>query len=514
MNQQVSARPAKRPRSIYKSVVFRLAAVLLSLSPLVLVELSLVALDIGRPSQCEDPFVGFSAIHPLFELSDDQQTYRIAPARLSHFRAESFAAKKSPREFRIFVLGGSTVQGRPYSIESSFTTWLEKGLAASSDEHDWQVVNCGGVSYASYRLLPILEEVLQYEPDLVIFCEGHNEFLESRSYDHLPSNTSHTLAPAAQLSRFRSWNLLRQSLHSSSKTSRNTNNSKENSNKTILPSEATARLDWEGGMASFERDATWHAQVIEHYAYNIERMIGRCQQAKVPLVMVHPVSNLEWSPFKSEHTADLTESQKAEFDELLRIAAKHYATDLPRAIAILKDAARISPDHAQVHYELGICYQLLGDRASARHSLLLAKELDVCPLRMLEPMSERFHAIVAKHQTPCVDLHEKFTIISASGYPSNEWLIDHVHPTIEGHQKAATWILEQLAISGVVRCESDWESRVAQAYREHLATLDHVYFERGKARLASEQGWARGKVRKRDSRSASKALPTSSQVMP
>jgi len=30
------------------------------------------------------------------------------------------------------------------------------------------------------------------------------------------------------------------------------------------------------------------------------------------------------------------------------------------------------------------------------------------------------------------------------------------------------------------------------AYRDHLASLDHVYFQRGKDRLRSEQGWAHG----------------------
>ena len=47
------------------------------------------------------------------------------------------------------------------------------------------MINCGGVSYASYRLGPILDEVLGYEPDLIMLYTGHNEFLEARTYPRL-----------------------------------------------------------------------------------------------------------------------------------------------------------------------------------------------------------------------------------------------------------------------------------------------------------------------------------------
>src|SRR5262249_61251249 len=103
--------------------------------------------------------------------------------RLNHFRPDSFAAKKSPHEFRVFCLGGSTVQGEPFEIETAFTTWLELSLQAADPERKFDVINCGGVSYATYRLVPVLQEVAGHQPDLIIFFEGHNEFLEDRALD-------------------------------------------------------------------------------------------------------------------------------------------------------------------------------------------------------------------------------------------------------------------------------------------------------------------------------------------
>ncbi len=48
-------------------------------------------------------------------------------------------------------------------------------LQAAGSEVEYEVVNCGGVSYASYRLVPILDEVLPYEPDVIVLCLYYND---------------------------------------------------------------------------------------------------------------------------------------------------------------------------------------------------------------------------------------------------------------------------------------------------------------------------------------------------
>ncbi|MHB8898104.1 MAG: hypothetical protein ACYC6Y_05105, partial [Thermoguttaceae bacterium] len=177
----VPTTPSGRTGSSRRAVFFRLAAVALGLSPLLVLEGLLWCFDPGTPVYDHDPFVGFRAVHPLFVLSPDGRRYETAPSRLDFFRADSFDARKAPNEYRIFCLGGSTVQGSPFTIETSFTTFLELSLQAAEPERKWQVVNCGGISYASYRLVPILQEVLRYQPDLVILYTGQNEFLEDRT---------------------------------------------------------------------------------------------------------------------------------------------------------------------------------------------------------------------------------------------------------------------------------------------------------------------------------------------
>src|ERR1043166_2397928 len=78
----------------WKPLLFRLCAVGLSLLPLLLCELALRAAGIGKPTDANDPFVGFSDIHPLFVLNKQTGRYEIPKSRQTNFNAEGFLAKK------------------------------------------------------------------------------------------------------------------------------------------------------------------------------------------------------------------------------------------------------------------------------------------------------------------------------------------------------------------------------------------------------------------------------------
>jgi len=471
-----------------KRILFRTAAVLLGLLPLVLCEFALRGLGLGKPQDANDPFIGFSDIHPLFVLNEESGRYEIPKSRQTHFQPESFAAKKKTNEFRIFVLGGSTVQGRPWSIESSFTTWLELHLSAADPARHYEVVNCGGVSYATYRLIPILQEVLHYQPDLVIFCEGHNEFLEDRSYAPIKARPAAVSWAIRQVSRLHTYNLLRQSVLGAKALA----DSSDRQPAVVLGPEVDARLDWVGGMAEYHRDHQWQADVIRYFESSLYRIVGIAQDAKVPLLLVSPVSNLQYAPLKSEHRPNFTVAEQQEFDSLLEQAGQLYGSDLSRATELLRRAIAIDPLFAEAHFELGNCLFEQGLTPEAREEFIQAKDLDVCPLRMLEPMKKIIHDVAEKTNTPLVDADALIADHSRSGFPDRQWLVDHVHPSMSGHQLIADAIAEKLEQLRIVDRRAGWQEARKTAYREHLAGLDHVYFQRGKDRLRSEQGWAHG----------------------
>ncbi|MBX6312373.1 MAG: tetratricopeptide repeat protein, partial [Isosphaeraceae bacterium] len=485
---------ARRPvaRSRRRGVLFRVLAIALGLAPFLVCEAALRVLGIGEPDPRDDPFVGFAAIRPLFELDPSGTRYETSPARRLYFRPQSFPAVKAPNAFRIFCLGGSTVQGRPYAVETSFTTWLALSLKAADLARDWQVVNCGGISYASYRLVPILEEVLRYQPDLIILYTGHNEFLEDRTYSHfkrLPGAVRWAVGAASDSRTFRVLRSGAERLGWVGRPSRQINQ-----DRPILRAEVDALLDYRGGLEWYHRDDRWRQGVIDHYELNLRRMIALCRRAGVPVMLANPVVNLETPPFKSEHRPGLTSEELARFNALWEAARARYSKSLPAAVALLRQALAIDDQHAGLWYTFGRCAQELGQLDEARDALERARDLDICPLRTLGPMNRIVLNVARDTGTPLVDIVRLFADRSEGGITGDDWLVDHVHPSIPGHQLIAEAMYRVMVRQGWAPPPGpSWAAERDRLYAAHLASLDTLYYLKGQQRLRNLENWARGR---------------------
>jgi lysophospholipase L1-like esterase len=479
------------PTSRRRLWLFRSAAVLLGLSVFVVAELVCRALGWGVPTRFDDPFVGFSAVHPLFEFQEGAGRYAIPPSRLKFFAYESFAADKPERGFRIFCLGGSTVQGRPYSVETSFTTWLELALEAADEGREWETVNCGGISYASYRLVPILEECLRHEPDLFIICTGHNEFLEDRSYGHIKDAPALVKQSTRLAGRLRTFTLLRQAVLQAGGQSPQ----EPSADRPVLTAETDPILDYNDSLKLYRRDDEWRADVVAHYEFNLRRMIDLARTAGVPVLLVLPPSNLgDQPPFKSQHKSGLTAGELSRWETLVARAQGRFRDDPQAAVSLLKRALAIDDRYAATWYELGQCYLALGLNEQARDALLRAREEDVCPLRMIAPLEDALRQLAADSGVPLIDAHALLEAEIPGGILDGSLLVDHVHPDFDGHQMIAAAILEAMAKQGWVRPKPGWRGEAEDAFAAHFETLDDFYFLRGQRTLESVGGWTRGKA--------------------
>lgn len=459
---------------------------MLVLCPLVLGELVLRLLVPTPPVRGEDPYVSFASQRPLFVLDDTGTRFETAPERLVAFRPQSFAATKSKETLRVFCLGGSTVQGRPYSVETSFTTWLALNLQAARPDIDWEIVNCGGISYASYRLVPVMREVLGREPDLVILYAGHNEFLEDRTYQ-TPKKTPRSLTWLHRtMLHLRSYALADRWL-----ARRRT----QRTSRTVLPADVRTRLDLSEGLQSYHRNPTWRQGIIEHFGDNLETMIRLAHRAGVPVILANPVSNLkDCPPFKSEFKADLSPAQRQRVAELWEQARRLDWSRVHDKIELFEQALAIDDRHAGLLFGTGTCYRQIGRSAEARKWLVRAKEEDICPLRILEPMHEIILEMAARHRLPLVDIRAMIETRTEDGIPGNEWLLDHVHPTISAHQLIADALYQAMVEMGHVQTPDHWEAARDELRRRHLASLNEAYYARGLARLRRLQEWSRGRI--------------------
>ena len=165
-----------------------LLSVIVTVAFFLLLEGVLALVGVQPRLYSEDPYLGFSSHSPLFvqgEGPGEEAVYETAANKRTLFNDQRFPVDKAAGTCRIFCVGGSTTYGRPYDDFTSFGGWLRQLLPALDPSLRWEVINAGGVSYASYRVALLMEELVRYEPDLFVIYSGHNEFLEERTYSEI-----------------------------------------------------------------------------------------------------------------------------------------------------------------------------------------------------------------------------------------------------------------------------------------------------------------------------------------
>lgn len=481
----------------------RLLAIGLSLAPLVVIELCLRQFATLPTVEAVDdsPLVDLHQLRPLFVLDETGERWQIPEERFNYFQPASFSARKPANGKRIFVLGGSTVQGRPYSTESSFSAWLKLRLEASCPALDYEVVNCGGVSYASYRVAKILDEVLQYEPDAIVIYTGHNEFLEDRTYADV-KNMSTTRKAATRLGdhlHLVRWLRRLGSDRSARKESRSGAGPQQG---TVMAEEVDAMLDHEGGLERYQRDASWKKDVEDHFAKTFRSMILRCKEAKVPLVVCVPVSDLVGTPpFKSVLATSIASDESQRFEREWKRAIDSEVDSAARLMAA-EACLQLDSQHAGANYLAGRLAYELGQNEKALKHLIAARDHDVCPLRATTTIVNAVVDTSSEFDVPVVDVRGEFDrrnrnqLAIPDGLVDREMFLDHVHPTIAGHQRIATQISKTLMQLSWCDATGDAAQRYRSAATEHAKTFDETYRQEGRQRLQGLKQWAAGRAGK------------------
>ena len=215
----------------------------------------------------------------------------------------------------------------------------------------------------------------------------------------------------------------------------------------------------------------------------------------MPIVLVRPPSNLaDTLPFKSEHRSDLTDPELALWAAAIDRARASLKKFPAAAVTEFEEAIRIDPQHAATHFELGRLLELLGDFAAAREAFLLAREHDVCPLRILTPMEQAIAQVAERNDVPLLDAHRLLEQETRNGILDSSILVDHVHPSFDGHQLIALALVERLRGLAITSPEANWQPLARAAFARHFDQLPDVYFARGEQRLSNLRYWSQGRA--------------------
>ncbi len=321
----------------------------------------------------------------------------------------AFLDPKPTNTFRIFLVGESAAKGYPEPRNLSSSAFLQAMLQDAWPEKHVEVINLGTTAIASFPVLGIMTEALNYDPDLVIVHTGHNEFFGAyglASTGHA-GNKSWMLATTRYMHSF----ALVQGLQ-----------------KFLRPKPAeTQRSLMESmvGQSYIAPDDWRRAAAVNNLHHNIATMIERCEAHGVPvLVCTMPSSEANLAPI-GPNTSDFS-----------------------------------ATNQARVHFQHAQALTAEGKSTEALSEFVKARDLDTMPWRATSAAQEAILQAANEHNAHVCDLVKTFRGASPGGVIGWELMDDHVHPTLRGQAlMAESFVNSMTNVSAEARTRiAPWET--------------------------------------------------------
>ena len=391
------------------------------------------------------PFVVYTNPQKVFEVQTIQGTDYYIRTAYHPFIAHNirFPVHKDARTLRVFCLGGSAAMGWPHDLTMSYPAFLEKKLQLLLPARKVEVINVAASTYASYRVKVVFDEIIRYQPDLVLIYSGNNEFLENILYPE-----DHRLG--------RPWrhSAIVRTIHQAVSRLREKKQviDIEHYQPTFLTDIAL------GNTSPLKLSPAQFRQVVAHYQYSLETMVEAAQSQEVPVMLLTvPVNVQDWQPHASVHQASLDSGELAAWQNSYRqglAAFREQAYDV--AIRHFIQALAVDDQYAELHYYIGQAY--LGQAhleegkiPPARRHLTQSLEADAYPFRALPEFNAILQTTSRRRNVSLVDIAQVFSSQSPYGMVGSTVLVDHVHPTVASNQRIADAVLLAMRDAGFLK---------------------------------------------------------------
>lgn len=346
-------------------------------------------------------------------------------------------SSKQKDSFRIFVYGGSTVEGLPIK-EFSFVSQLEFWLREIHPEKSLEVYNFGSAGRPSAYVRKMVEESIAYDPDLLIVLSGHNEFL-SRRIESLPDKILASLALTRVLVRV--LNEMEEAFFSQRKN-------------VVMPIR-------EG----YDRDSSLFKKKVQYYLDNLSIVVETVRQNNKPLLLLTAPSNLsDWPPVhKDVATNDHEEEYESWIAEVDRFLADGVSD---RAIERIYKLLNTYGNDPLLLYLLAKTYAVAGDYDYARTLYIKVKDLDPMPWRVLSDFNQAIRKLAELDGVFLVDVENSFQQQAMHGLIGFSLVSDNCHPTPRGNAIISRDILAFMGQKGLF-VEEDLGSLSIDGSLEH-----------------------------------------------
>ncbi|MDP1676033.1 MAG: hypothetical protein Q8L88_04140 [Bacteroidota bacterium] len=388
---------------------------------------------------------------------------------------EYFLTTKPNDTYRIFCLGASTTVGYPYWYNASFPSFLRDRLQIQFPNKKIEIINLGLTATNSYTVVDIARELSDYEPNLLIVYDGHNEF-----YGALGISSRETLGSSRWIAKIylrlihlRTFQLLRNAI-------------------TNIISSESSTLPSQGRGTMMERlsrgkyihyNSTTYNNALSIFEENLNELKSICADQKIPLLISSQVSNLRGqAPFISGDYPGTTTNEKEIFRSDFENGVSLLNADkIDSALAVFKTLLSFDTLRADTHYFLGKCYEKKNNPADALKEYIKARDYDQLRFRASSDFNNLLRKSCTKENEIFVDIEQVFKENSRDSLIGTELIVEHLHPNAWGyflmakeyarmmrqHQLFAT--TEEWNNSTAVDENNLWQNRHVTEFDERLA---------------------------------------------
>ena len=365
---------------------FYLILILIPVLFFVLLEIFLVLINFGRNN---DQWIQITDTKQILN-PDIAGRYFFNTKDVPQSNNDAFDIVKQENAYRIFVLGGSSAQGFPFSPNGTFSRYIRDRLELLYPEKRIEVINIAITATNSYTIRDLIPGVLEQQPDLILIYAGHNEYYGAfgiGSNENI-GNSRTAVNFLIWLNKFKSVQFMRNVIDLITGL---LSSDKKNINRggTLMARIVKEQL--------IPMNSEMFNTGLQQFEGNLDDILQMTKEAGVPVIIGSLVSNLkDQKPFIS-----ISDNVN------------------PNADSVYKEA----------RIQLG-----LTNLRQADSLFRLAKDLDALRFRAPEKINEVIFNLATKYDCVYVDMDSAFNYLSPNGIVGNNLIVDHLHPSLGGYQ--------------------------------------------------------------------------------
>jgi len=350
----------------------------------------------------------------------------------AYINTQSFLRKKPADLTRIFVVGGSAAYGFPYTEEYGFSGYLRRALDTFAPGK-FEVINAAGMSFGSHRVLDVLKDVAQLEPDIVIIYSGNNEYVEKNVLQETKTPPSAMEKIGELFDQTDIYRAIRLGLFKASP---------KVFEKRMKQDITDIRSNPQVNRGNIGRNQATDSAILSNYRHNITAMRELLLRQGVKGVLCTvPVDIGGWLPdagmpqFANEAAAqkwvELLDSREMAFQK----------GDMEQEAEYMREILAITPNDPGMLFNYGKILWNLDNYEESYEMAVLAKDLDFRPIRALSSFNQVIRSARDEQRgVYLADLEnqakEKYLQGQAKGI-----FLDYCHLSETGHKLVAQWLL-------------------------------------------------------------------------